>query len=1121
MSVFYAGELMIKSIHQFILTLRFQNTNKMSNNNFISSIVAAILFINTFTLTAQKKKDQDKDTLLTSSLISTLKFRSIGPTWASGRIADFAVNPKNHYEYYVAVASGNVWKTSNNGTTWDPVFDNYGSYSIAEVEIDPNNQNVVWVGTGENNHQRALGYGDGVYKSVDAGKSFKNMGLKESRQIGGIVIDPRNSDVVYVACEGSVWGPGGDRGLYKTNDGGENWEQVLEVSEHTGINNIKMDPSNPDILYATSEQRRRHHYGKISGGPESTVYKSTDAGKNWKEIKKGLPSVEMGGMGIDVSPVDPNVLYLIVEAAEDKGGFYRSTDKGETWERMSDHNSSGQYYNEIYCDPKDVDKVISVETYTHYTTDGGKSWSRLGNEKRHVDDHALWIDPKNTEHLILGGDGGIYETYDMGQHWDFKENLPITQFYRVAVDNDEPFYNVYGGTQDNNSMGGPSANTSSSGVTSDEWTVTLGGDGFWQAIDPKDPNIVYSEYQYGNIYRFNKKTGEKVNVKPREGKNEKAYKWNWNAPLFISPHNNKTLYAAANKVFKSTDRGQSWEVISEDLTAQKDRDELKFMDKFWSADAVRKHVSTSQWGTLVSMDESRVQKGLIYTGSDDGVISITEDGGENWRQVKTKSLGVPEYTYVSDIQADKFDANVVYVTFDNMKMDDFKPYVFKSTDKGKTWKSIASNLPENQTVHSIQQDHIKPNLLFAGTEMGIYCSLDGGKNWLQLKSGIPTNAVKDIAIQERENDLVLATFGRGFYILDNYAPLRELSEEMLKNNKAHLFEVKDANMFVETGSRGNQGSTYYFAENPKYGATFTYYLKDAPQSSKSQRKEKEKELFEKGEFIPQPTWREMQLEDMEESAHLIFTITNESGEAVRTLTTAASKGMGQIVWDLRYPSPRPYITDKFNPAADGKSGWPVTPGKYQVEMKLWDHDTLVHLAGPVDFKINKLFENNLDASQKQELTAFNQKINNMIRVSHGVGKSIDNYRKRIESLLQTMYNMEEIPQKLVNDAREIAKELEALNFKMDGVSAKASWEEIPPAQIPISKRVGEIAYTRYASSGAVTETEKRSYEIVKEEIQPVIEDLKNIAENKITALEKELEQKGAPWTPGRIPTWSE
>ncbi|GAB1404379.1 hypothetical protein MASR1M74_15580 [Lentimicrobium sp.] len=427
---------------------------------------------------AQRKKAEAVMDTLKSADFSGLKFRSIGPAFASGRIADFAVNPEQPQEYYVAVASGHIWKTNTAGTTWEPVFDNYGAYSIGCLAMDPHNSNVIWAGTGENNHQRCLGYGDGVYKTQDGGKSWKNMGLKDSRQIGMIAIDPRNTDVVYVAAEGSTWGPGGDRGLYKTSDGGRTWNKVLDISENTGVNNVIMDPRNPDVLYATSEQRRRHTFTKIGGGPESAIWKSTDAGANWTKLTSGLPTGDVGGMGIAISAVNPDVIYAIIEAAGETGGFFRSTDRGASWSKMSSYHSSGQYYNEIYCDPKNVDKVYSVETYSKVTTDGGKTWKNVGNKYRHVDDHAMWIDPANTDHFLIGGDGGIYETWNAGQDFHFKNNLPVTQFYRVNVDNSEPFYYVYGGTQDNNSMGGPSRNLSSYGVINDEWFVTNGGDGF-------------------------------------------------------------------------------------------------------------------------------------------------------------------------------------------------------------------------------------------------------------------------------------------------------------------------------------------------------------------------------------------------------------------------------------------------------------------------------------------------------------------------------------------------------------------------------------------------------------------------------------------------------------------
>ena len=1072
---------------------------------------------------AKKKEEEKKEepkAFISSSLVSGLKWRSIGPAWASGRIADFAVNPEDTKEYYVGVASGNVWKTTNNGTTWKPIFDSYGSYSIGIVELDPNNSNIVWIGTGENNHQRALGYGDGVYKSLDGGKSFKNMGLKESRQIGAIVIDPRNSDVVFVAAEGSAWGPGEERGLYKSTDGGETWNKVLEISENTGVNNVVLDPSNPDIMYATSEQRRRTSFTKIGGGPESAVYKSTDAGENWRKIMKGLPGVDLGGMGIDVSPVDPNVVYLIVEAAEDKGGFFRSTDKGESWEKMSDYHSSGQYYNEIVCDPKDVDKIYSTETVSKISVDGGKNWSNIATRTRHVDDHAIWVDPKDTEHFIIGGDGGIYETWDGGSTFDFKENLPITQFYRVFVDDAEPFYNVYGGTQDNNSMGGPSQTISRSGVTNDEWYVTMGGDGFWLATEPGNPDIVYTEYQYGNMFRYDKKSEETISIKPRERKGELTYKWNWNAPLILSPHKKTRLYTAANKVFRSEDRGNTWEVISDDLTAQVDRNSFPVMGKYWPAEAVVKDVSTSQWGTIVSLEESKVKEGLLYAGTDDGVISVTENDGESWTQVKSFP-GVPEYTYVSDIFADRFDENVVYATFDNLKRDDFKPYVYKSTDKGKSWTNISGNLPENGTVHTIIQDHKRPELLFAGTEFAIYFTIDNGANWIELKSGLPTIPVRDIAIQEREDDLVIATFGRGFYILDDYSPLREVKPE-LENETAEIFPIKDALMYIQTSGKDNQGDTYYYAKNPEYGAVFTYFLKEVPKTKEQLRKENEKELFKEGKPIPQPTWRELQLEEQAEKTHLIFTIYDLEGNVVNQFTKAPSKGINRAVWNMTYAATaNSRIRGNFNPIGDEGRGIMVMPGTYKVGLKMWHEGELTELVEPVEFECRKLDNTVLPAEDYMENVEFAEKVNKLALAVVGAGRVISDNRDKVEQIKQAIYATPGASQKLMDKARALGVQLEELNFKMNGLPAKASGEEVPPEQVPLNDRLRAISYTHMGSTTGITTTEKQSYEILKEEFPPVLEELKTIVENDIPALEAELNKIGAPWTPGRIIDWKE
>jgi photosystem II stability/assembly factor-like uncharacterized protein len=1078
----------------------------------------SLLLISSYPAYAQNKdtKNEEKEKGLTSSTLNGLKFRSIGPAFTSGRIADFAINSKNHSEYYVAVASGHIWKTENNGTTFNPVFDNYGTYSIGCIKADPQNFNVVWAGTGENNHQRALGYGNGVYKTVDGGKTWKNMGLKESRQIGMIAIDPRNSDIVFVAAEGSAWGPGGERGLYKTNDGGKNWKKVLSISENTGVNNVIIDPENPQIMYATSEQRRRHIYTKIGGGPETGFYKSYDSGETWQKITNGIPTVDMGGIGIDISPANPDIVYLIIEAAEDEGGFFRSEDKGESWSKMSDYSSSGQYYNEIYCDPVDINKVYSVETISKFTEDGGKSWKQLGLTKRHVDDHAMWINPNDPSNYKIGGDGGVYETFDCGKSYRFISNLPVTQFYRVYLDNAVPFYNVYGGTQDNNSFGGPSRNMTKSGVSSEEWFVTLGGDGFWGAVDPDDSNIIYSEYQYGNVYRYDRKTGEAILIKPFPAKGEKSYKWNWNAPLIMSPHNHERIYIAANKLFRSNDKGNTWETISPDLTTQIDRNSWKVMDKYWSIDAVSKDVSTSLFGTIVSLDESLLKEGLLYVGTDDGLIQVSEDGGKNWTK-STNFPGIPEFTYVSDILADKFNDQVVYASFDNIQRDDFKPYLLKSTDRGKSWKSITSNLPLNGTVHTIQQDFVNPDLIFVGTEFGIFFSVNGGEKWIQLKSGIPDIAVRDLAIQKRETDLVLATFGRGFYSLENYEPLRIINDKMLEDNEAFLFPVKDALQFIQMDSKDSQGSTFFFAENPPYGAIFTYYLKDVPKTLKEIRKETEKQLFEKGEKIYQPTREELEKEKNEEHAFLLFTITDSAGNIIRKITQKPEKGVNRITWDLTYETPYPieYDIKEFDPLKKRDGEIPVLPGKYRVSMSLCTNGDYKAFSKPVDFNVVKLNNSSIKLENQELLYTYLKDLNETIQTYSSTYRSIKELQNKIVYIKQTLVTNTMAGIELNAKITIVDKELKDLFFALEGEQAKASYEELPPHELPVGHRLENLSWGRYGSLSDVTETEKMQFKVVNDDLIYILLKLKTITEKSIPEIERELDQINAPWTPGR------
>lgn len=1083
--------------------------------------VLPFIILFSISLQAQKEKSTEKKEKewLTSGTVSGLKFRGIGPAFTSGRIADFAVNPKNHSEYYVASASGHLWKTTNSGTTWEAIADTL-PYSLGVVVLDPTNPNVVWVGTGENNHQRALGYGNGVYKSSDGGKTWNHMGLKDSRQIGGIVVDPRNPNIVYVAAEGSVWGPNGERGLYKTTDGGKTWNKILNISENTGVNNVVMDPRDSNVLYATSEQRRRHIFTKIGGGPESAVYKTTDAGATWEKIMNGLPKVDIGGMGIAISPVNPDVIYLIMEAAENGSGFYRSTNRGASWEKMSDHHESGQYYNEIYCDPKDVNKVYSTETVTQFTEDGGKTWKVFGNDNRHVDDHALWIDPNDTNHLLIGGDGGVYETFDAGKTFLFKSNLPVTQFYRVSVDDAKPFYNVYGGTQDNNSFFGPSRTLNTDGIVNSDWTITVGGDGFFQATEPGNPNIVYSAWQYGNIVRYDKLSGETVDIRPEPAKGEKTFKWYWDTPFIISPHSPTRLYIAAEKVFRSDDRGNSWQEVSDDLSTKTDRNSFPVMGKYWSYDAVAKDVSTSLFGLVVSLAESPKKENLIYAGTDDGLIQVTEDL-KTWRKIEDFP-GVPKFTLVSDILPSRFDENVVYASFNNHKRDDFKPYLLKSTDKGKTWKSIANNLPQDGAVNTIVEDPVNPNLLFVGTEWGVFFSIDGGEKWIQLKNGLPKIKVTDITIHEGEKDLVVATFGRGFYILDDYSPLRNLSKELLEND-SHIFPIKTALMYVQKGGRYGQGSTFFKAPNPEFGATITYYIKDVPKTLKAQRQAKEKELFKDGKPIPQPTFEELRAEADEKAPYLIFTITDENNNVIRKLTKAASSGINRIVWDLRMENLSPITTDKFEPVATGRSGrgassgYFVKPGKYFVTMSMVVRGEEKKLAGPEPFNVELLKNTSLPADNFAKVVEFQQKAAELSRTAQGALRLAEELQKKYEAIKQAINNSPKASYDLFKRADATSKEIADIIYKFNGPTPKASREEIPPIPVPLNTRLNDMISISARSTSNITKNQYVDYETLYEEIQPIISQLKKINDVELKTMETELEKINAPWTPGRIP----
>jgi photosystem II stability/assembly factor-like uncharacterized protein len=1064
-------------------------------------------------LSQTKKSDKDTTDYLSSGTFAGFKLRLVGPALTSGRIVDLAVNPRDPGQWYVAAASGGVWKSTNAGISFSPLFDKQGSYSIGCVVLDPCNSSVVWVGTGENNSQRSVSYGDGVYRSPDGGKTWKNVGLKKSEHIGKIVIDPANSNIVYVAAQGPLWGPGGDRGVYKTTNSGETWDLVLKISENTGASDLVMDPRDPNVLYASAYQRRRHVWTLINGGPESAIYKTTDGGRNWTKLTEGLPSGDVGRIGLAVSPVNPDVVYSLIEASEG-GGFFRSSDRGASWEKRSDYKStSAQYYQEIFCDPKDVDRVYSMDTYLKYTCDGGRTWIQLGNNHRHVDDHALWIDPDHTDHLLIGGDGGLYETYDRGATFRFFPNLPVTQFYRVFADNAQPFYNVYGGTQDNNTWGAPVRTTNNGGITNDDWFLVVGGDGYKVQVDPHDPNIVYGEWQYGGLVRYDRKSGEVLFIQPQPEKGE-AHRWNWDTPLLISKHSPTRLYVAANKLFRSDDRGNSWKTINGDLTRQIDRNRLPVMGRVWHPDAVAKNASTSFYGNIVSLAESPKNENLLYVGTDDGLIQATEDGGQNWRKID-RFPGVPEWTYVSDLYASLHNDNVVYAAFDNHKNADFRPYLLRSSDRGKTWTSIRSNLPDNGTVYTITEDHVNPNLLFVGTEFGLYFSIDGGAKWVQLKGDFPTIAVRDLEIQARENDLVVGTFGRGIYVLDNYTPLRDLTTDMLLG-AAHLFPIKEALMYMPDYSREkyDQGEMFWRSKNPDFGATFTYYLKESIKTRRERRKEAEADAEKNKTTVPYPSLDALVSEEDEQAPYLLFTVTDEEGSIVRKLTAPAAAGMNRVTWDLRFPNVAP-LTDKTE--TNKNAGMPVLPGTYKVTMSSVVDGLVTPLAGPVTFTCRPLDNTTLPAKDRKALVAFQRKVARLQQAVLASNAIVDDLDARIKLVEKAAFSTAGVQLALIEKIRQARTTLTGIQRTLTGNKVLDRRNENQPP--PVTDRLNYILWGTWETTSDVTQTQMESYRIAAEEFAPALDKLKNLVHVELKSLETELDKLDAPWTPGRLPDW--
>ena len=821
------------------------------------------------------------------AVLKNLKFRNIGPATMGGRVDDLAVVESDPRIIYVGSAAGGIFKTVNGGNTWQPIFDDQPNPSIGDLALAPSNPSILYVGTGEANNRQSSSWGNGVYKSMDAGVTWIHLGLEETHHIGRIVVHPTNPDIVYVAALGDLWGPNKERGVYKSTDGGATWTLTLAINENTGVSDIAIDPASPNILYAAAYQRRRTVFGYNGGGPDAGLYRSIDGGTHWNKMAGGLPATgDVGRCSIDIYRKNTNIVYAEFEHAT-LGGVYRSEDKGATWTRMSDTNPRPSYFSQIRVDPNNDQKIWLGGVNIYMSEDGGRTFAQTRFRDVHSDVHAIWIDPANSDHMLSGNDGGVWVTWDSGRNWRHLNNIAIGQFYEIAYDFQKP-YHVCGGLQDNYSWCGPSASLQPTGIGNEDWITVQGGDGFHARIDPSDANIVYAESQDGNLSRRDLKTSESKSIRPLED-NDTAprYRFQWNSPLIISPHDPKTLYYGGNHLFKSTDRGDTWVRLGEDLTTGAVRDQQPILGKVPKrGETLSLHDGVVAWPCITAIAESPVRAGVLYAGTDDGNLQVSRDGGKTWSNVASHMPGVPKGAYVSRIETSHKEEGTVYVTFDNHRSGDFAIYIYASKNHGDSWTKITNGIPVAAgTVHVIREDPANPNLLFAGTEFGLFVTFNRGLNWERLKNGLPTVPVFDLQIHPRDHDLILATHGRSIWIMDNITALEEMADnDTVLTSDLHLFTPKPGVQWKMANYRGFLGTGLFFAANPQAGVVLDYFAKTA--------------------------------------GTVRVTVKDKAGNDIRQLTgRAEANAVNRIAWDMRSDAPiRPAAGQTAAGGGGGRGG---------------------------------------------------------------------------------------------------------------------------------------------------------------------------------------------------------
>lgn len=1053
----------------------------------------------------------DKDEIFSSSTFKAMELRNIGPAYMSGRIADIAIDQNNPSTWYTAVGSGGVWKTTNAGTTWTPIFDDQPVYSIGDVTIAPSNSNIIWVGTGENNGGRHISFGDGVYKSVDGGQTWKNMGLSKSEHVSDIIIHPTNSDIVWVSAQGPLWSGGGERGLYKTTDGGETWKQVLTPADKwTGVTSLLIDPRNPDKLYAATWARQRSIGAYVGTNEGAGIHTSNDGGETWTELKTGLPEGNMGKIGMAISPMNPDVIYATIETDNRGGGFYRSADQGASWTKMSDEVGGGtgpHYYQEIFADQHQFDRVYIASNYSKVSDDGGKTWTPINTKRKHVDDHAMAFHPTDPDFVLMGSDGGIYMSHDRMANWRFMANLPLTQFYKVAPDDSKPFYKIYAGAQDNSTQGGPSRTMREEGIKNKDWFLTLGGDGHGPATEPGNPDIVYSQWQQGNLTRVDMKTREGVYIKPQPLPGDPAERYNWDAPINVSAHDPARIYFASQRVWRSDDRGDSWMAVSGDLTKNGNRMHSPLMGRTWSVEAGWDLYAMTEFHTIANFAESPVDENILWAGTDDGIIQVTTNGGKSWKKIELDDIrGIPANSYVNDIRADLYDPNTVYVALDNHKYGDYKPYLIKSTNLGKSWTSLAEDLPEKHLVWRIVQDHVNKDLLFIGTEFGVFFSVNGGKKWVELDGGMPTISTRDVKIQRRENDLVAGTFGRGIYILDDYAPLRSLTEKSMQQDAILFGPSRPVKWFqLDDNHTDSDGDDRFVAKNPEHGATFTYYLKDSLLTAKEKRQEADKKAVEDKKYPKYPSWEAVEAENQEAEPAVYIEVRDSEGDIIKRVDGKTKKGLHRLTWDMKYASTNP-LTEK-----DSKNnGLMALPGSYTATLFKRVGTKVTPLSEPVSFELAAIVEGALEGATPQEMEAYGSAVSDAQKRAISATTVLKQLKDTMALLRTAIDRTPSDIAKLEAQFAAIQEEIHAVNRQFYGLKSRDRMG-IKPANI-----MSRLRYARSAlgSSYGPTAQHKDQLGYANDSLDSAVARIGILQSTAVPALQQAVVEAGGPWTSG-------